>query len=55
MKKNDIIRYTGKTHSILEYGKEYKVFSASITGLQLYMATGFVGVAIEDCILVQIG
>ena len=54
MEKNDIVRYTGESNSVLETGKEYKVFSVGETGLQLCIPTGFAGVSLNDVILVQI-
>ena len=54
MEKGDTVLYLGETTSVLDNNKEYKVFSASETGVQLYINTGFAGVSIEDVILVKI-
>jgi len=55
LKKDDIVKYIGTGHTILEKNKEYKIFSCNKTDVQVHMKTGFCGVPVKDVILVKIG
>ena len=41
------IIYTDVSTSLLEQGKEYKVFSVLENGIQIYIPTGFVGLTYD--------
>lgn len=54
MKKNELIRYLGKNHQVLKCGGVYKIQKVFENDIIVITNTGFAGIPIEDCILIQI-